>query len=383
LRSSNPSEDELVKRAPGRVSEELKAMHRRTFLNEMGALGAALVATPWLLGGCDAPPTRAGVLESLVRDVVVPDCRVLSDESVRLERASVAFGNQPDDVRLKALNEQFRRTLLAWKKGYAFRAGPIVESNALLRTMFWPVRSREIDMLIAGTQTIDGNLIEDLGVDLKGLYAMEHLLFDPPEPGVSVLERFEGSAGARARDFLVALARSVNGYADQLMAALADGGDFARMYAQQTQENLELLVNQMVSTVETVAVQRLGFAFELGKAGRLTRDSVEGGKSGLSTRIPQTLLATTERFYLGVNGIGLGSLTRLASEPIDQRIKQAFQQARSKLAALSSPLEQAVTQQSEALLGAMTSTRELELALKVDLPSALGVLLTFSLGDGD
>ena len=40
--------------------------------------------------------------------------------------------------------------------------------------------------------------------------------------------------------------------------------------------------------------------------------------------VAETLLATTERFYLGVNGHGLGALTKQASEPIYERVRKAF-----------------------------------------------------------
>ncbi|MFT3926342.1 MAG: imelysin family protein [Myxococcales bacterium] len=357
-------------------------MHRRAFLRQLAASSAALYgATLW--SACSHPPSRKEVLAALVQDVVVPDVRALAKESQALEVSATAFARAPSQAGLDALQAQWKRCLLAWKKGFAFRAGPIVESNALLRTMFWPVRSREIDSLIGGAQAITDSFVEQLGVDLKGLFALEHLLFDPPQAGQGPLERFMGSGGARASEYAVALAKNVNAYADDMQAALGDGAAFARSFSESTEQNLNSLVNQMVSTVETVAVQRLGFTLELLKNQRLSSDSLEGGKSGLSTQISETLLATTERLYLGVNGHGLAALTKQASEPIEARVGAAFEGARKTLAALGAPLEQAATKTLGKLEGAAAAARELEIALKVDLVSALGVTLTFTLGDGD
>ena len=235
-----------------------------------------------------------------------------------------------------------------------------MESNALLRTMFWPVRPREIDSLLGSQRAIDASLLEELGVDLKGLFAMEHLLFDAPREGGSPLERFQGPGGARASEFAVALANDVDRYADSVMAGVADGSLFAQSFSESTEQSLGLLVNQMVATVETITAQRLGFTLELLKNKRLSAEGIEGGKSGLSTQISETLLETTERFYLGVNGQGLGALTKQASEPIHERVRTAFAGARSALKALGAPLEQAAIQNLRGLESATAAARELE-----------------------
>ncbi len=357
-------------------------LNRRAFLLRMGVSSAAFLGGG-LFTACSSPPSRREVLAALVRDVVVPDAQALSKESARLKQSTQRFAGAPTASALSELQRQWKCTVLAWKRGYAFRAGPIVESNALLRTMFWPVRAREMDSLIESQRAIDAGLLDELGVDLKGLFAMEHLLFAPPRKGTSPLERFQGPGGARASEYAVALADDVDRYADSVMAGLADGSLFAQSFAERTEESLGLLVNQLVATVETVAAQRLQFTLDLLKSKRLAVDSVEGGKSGLSTQIVGTLLATTERFYVGVKGQGLAALTKQVSEPIHERVSTAFASARAAVEALDAPLEQVAAQNVKGLEAAAEATRELEISLKVDLASALGVLLTFSLGDGD
>lgn len=50
---------------------------------------------------------------------------------------------------------------------------------------------------------------------------------------------------------------------------------------------------------------------------------------------------------------------------------------------ISEPLERAVERDQDAITDAVSAVKALELALRVDLASALGVTLTFTATDGD
>jgi predicted lipoprotein len=64
-------------------------------------------------------------------------------------------------------------------------------------------------------------------------------------------------------------------------------------------------------------------------------------------------------------------------------VSQRYTEALAAVRALEAPLERVVTTDRATLAAAAQATKALELALKVDLASALGVTITFQTGDGD
>ena len=68
---------------------------------------------------------------------------------------------------------------------------------------------------------------------------------------------------------------------------------------------------------------------------------------------------------------------------MEPRTRAAFADARRALHALAAPVEIAVLDHRPDVEHAAGATKALELNLKVDLASALGVTLTFAGGDGD
>jgi predicted lipoprotein len=111
---------------------------------------------------------------------------------------------------------------------------------------------------------------------------------------------------------------------------------------------------------------------------------VQGAPSGVSTALVLAQLTATEALYLGREGDhGLAALVRPVAPTIDERVRSRFRAAKQALTRLGAPLERAVAADRAQVLTAFRALKELELALKVDLASALGVTLTFTGGDGD
>jgi predicted lipoprotein len=259
----------------------------------------------------------------------------------------------------------------------------MVDTNALLRAAFWPARPAAIEAALNGTLSIDDALVEALGADAKGMYAVGALLFPLDLDEMRALAAFEGGAGERRRGLLFALARNVASHAESANRALGTGRDFAERYGAAGQESVSRLVNQMVSTVETLAFNRLGLVLGLAENRMLKPAEVEGWPSGSSTALAQAELTGIARLYGTSKRGGLGELVRAVAPAIDLRVQQRLDEALKAVRQLSAPLERVVMENRAALAAAVASTKALELSLKVDVASALGVTLTFQTGDGD
>jgi uncharacterized protein len=352
---------------------------RRDFLTN----GAIFWASCVLGQGCHKPRTKREVLSELVLEVVAPDLRAVVAASQKQRDIVAAFRDAPTLASLRTARQACRVALPAWKRAHCFRSGPMVDTNALLRAAFWPPRPAAIEAVVTGVAPIDDALVEALGADAKGMYAVEALLFPLDLDETRVLAAFEGGSGERRRTLLFALARNVASHAQSANRALGDGHAFAERYGAAGQESVSRLVNQMVSSVESLAFSRLGIVLGLAESRMLKPADVEGWPSGSSTALALAELTGIERLYGTSKRGGLRELVRVASPAIDLRVQQRLDEALKAVRQLSAPLERVVMDNRAALAAAVASTKALELALKVDVASALGVTLTFQTGDGD
>jgi predicted lipoprotein len=331
--------------------------------------------------GRKRPASRGDVLARVASEVAVPAMRVLAALNAQLSRALHALPTAPRGAALDPARKALGLALLAWERAYTFRSGPFVESNAFLRAKFWPVRKSSFEALLLGTDPIDAGRIGALGVDVKGLYALERLLWAPrPDaPG----EPLFSARPERARALASALAADIEKHGQAAAQLLGDGSAFTTRFAADGQASIVLLVNQLIESVEAVVNDRLERALGLHRHGRLKPGELLGDFSGLSTELVCTTLRQVRALYLGPADDGLGLLVKQVAPQIDAHLRDALQAAVAAAEALGAPLEQAVSHAATKLEGARDQARALERAFKAELTSALGVTLSIAAGDGD
>jgi predicted lipoprotein len=321
-------------------------------------------------------------LRALIEQVVVPTTANVAATSRRLDGALARLAGEPSLTTLRQAREQWQHTLLSWKRADAFHQGPIMDANCLLRAMFWPVRTAGIDELLQGSQAIDDASINVMGVDRRGLFALEYLLYSADEADERIVLGFTGSAGERRARLARSLAGNISDCADSTARALGDGKAYASKFADGGQESLNRLALHLVSTVENLCVDRLARISSLAKNGQLARAEVEGGGSRMSLQIALAHLRAAEELYRGVDR-GLSELVKAQSPAVDESLRAAFAQALGAVSKLGLPLEEVAKRDLAALDAAVVVLKKLEHALKSELLSTLGVSASFSSVDGD
>ncbi|HET9934462.1 MAG TPA: imelysin family protein [Polyangiaceae bacterium] len=354
-------------------------MQRRSLLR-LGALSAfALVGAP----GCARPIKREDVLSRLVRDVAVPELQATLKASERLSSALSALGATPTLTSLSFARAAFAQCLLAWKRAQCFKNGPIVDTNALVRATFWPPRTAAAEALMNGNDPIDQHRVDSLGVDVKGLYTLEYVLFPAGLGDDAALALLSSQPGRRRLVFATVLATSVLEYVRRAADAMGDGDAFAKRFAEGGKQSMSRVVGQLISSVEALAISRLGAVLGLSESRLLKPTDIEGAPSHLSSQIVASELAAVSRIYHGEGRTSLAGLVESLSRPIAARIDSSLSEAERAVAALKAPLEVEVSERRPAVEAALKSVKALERALKVDLASTLGITLTFQAGDGD
>jgi len=332
---------------------------------------------------CRRTPRREDVLDALVREVMVPEVNQVARACRELVVATGRLAAEPSATELDRSRAAWKSVALSWKRTSVFRDGPLTDTGALVRATYWPPRRDGIDEVLRSPQPIDVPFVENLGSDLKGVYGLEYLLFDR-EGGESALAQLSSEQGGDSRDMVRACADEVRVLGERAARAFGpEGRDYAAALSHEGQNGLNRVVSQMIEAVEGYATSRLSLILWLGSLNRVRRVDVEGGPSRISTDLAISLLESSERLYRGSRSGGLSSLVRNGAPKIHERVQGAFRAAIGSARALRAPLEDAVSSNRPKVEAFMASVKALEIALKSDLASALGVTLDFASGDAD
>jgi uncharacterized protein len=348
----------------------------------IAALLAATALQAVALGSaCRRGPTRAQVLGAMVEHTILPGYRARVAAFAELRAAVERLAEQPAPDRLAAARDSWRRSLAALKRTYGFRSGPTGELDLHYRLAYFPVRPASIEALLAGDKPLPAALAES-GVAVKGLFALEYLLFDPAGGDGAVLAALTGSP--RRRQWLVLAARELEARAAELVRASAQALP-AQVAREGGQPLLGRLANEMLETVESVVVGKLDHVTTLARSGALGRGRLEGERSGSAGLIADAMLEGVDRLYRGPGdpAPGLRVLVQAAAPAVDARVLSALAGARTALSALDLPLERAAREAPDRLARARVACHALEVAMKADMMNALAVTLTFRSIDGD
>lgn len=330
------------------------------------------------------PFTKTAMLENLARTVIIPAYSDFAARCRDLVTASEKLCESPDTNSLDAVQAAWSEAMLAWRPAQVVRAGPLLDQDILSRIHFWPIRRQSVEKVLADKAPITDAYIRRLGAPAVGLCAMEFLLFDLKGGDAAVLATFRGAQSERRKTYLKALAADLLGNAERVLTAwnAAEGG-YKTTFVAGGQDSVNLIVNDMLQAIEIAAEERLKYAIFLHEGKLLRLDFIQGAAAGISQRGVAQVLRGGHRLFSGGGGFGLVSHLRQIKSPLADRIEVQFQLALKAVDDIGAPLEKALLKDPAVVKQAYEECKKLEIALKVELVSALGVTLTFNSTDGD
>jgi hypothetical protein len=273
-----------------------------------------------------------------------------------------------------------------------YQAGPISDRDFVPAFYYWQVLPYRMQDLLKASRLVDQAYLEELGVTVRGLFALEYLLFEPAKTQTNgagktalVLEGLTGPDAEKYRAYLGALGQELASKATLLADDwnLAGTAGASQKFAAGGQQSVNLLVNQLAACVEDAAERHLRFVLVLPSPIAKQLYRVERSRSGSSLAGLVTALQGAREIFTGRGGLGLNDALAHVNPDLEKRLATQFDSTIATTRAIGVPLEDAVINNRAAVQAAYEQTRALELLLKVDVVSALGVTLTFSSNDGD
>jgi uncharacterized protein len=337
-----------------------------------------------LMAGKGAGATsKQAALDSIARNVLLPAYSDLAARCREFATAADALTASPSEQTLGRAQQRWREALLSWRRAQSFAHGPIADLGVYNRIQFWPSRRQSVDRVLRAQRPIDDGYIQELGANAVGLSALEMMLFDTRQDDAARLKAFSGTEGARQRDYFRALARELVQKTTSVEAAWKRPGGYAAVFGAGGQDQLNVLVNDILAAIETGAQDRLRLAREVRADSQFRAELVEGGLSNTSHPGLLALLTGAQSMFSGAGAIGLDDYLRHLRPATARRVELQFQKAVDSVRAIDAPLEQAAATKAAALQQAQDDCRALEILLKTEVASTLGVTLTFKSKDGD
>ena len=337
---------------------------------------------------------REGMLTHYADNIIVPRYVNFENAVNGLNWQTEAFIADPTESNLAAVKAAWKASVLSWQRCAMFEFGPA--ANILLQTSsnVYPADTQQVEAnIMSGIYDLDS--VENLAA--KGLPALDYLLFkDTPE---STVAAFNAGEDAQQRlDYLGAVVNLLQTQIDQVNEAWHNGyrDEFISSTGTSVGSSLGLLLNAMNQSFETnTRMQKLGLP-----SGAATfsmtplPDHVEAyfeGQSNVS--FIEASMIGFEDLYLGNTesgqaGIGLGEyLTSLQAthnnSMLHSVIQSQFDDVFTSVELLDDPLSAFVETDQQTAISVYVEMQQLVVLWKVDMMSALGVLITYQDNDGD
>jgi uncharacterized protein len=337
---------------------------------------------------------KSAMLTNYADNLIVPN---LQNFKMSLDSLEVSFQNfvqAKTTVNLNDAREKYRIAYIRFQHIASFEFGP--SESELVRANFntYPCNSAQINSNIALGNYNLGTLNN---LDAKGFPAIDFLLYGNNETDAEIVALFDTEAkGSNRVSYINACLSDMQLKTNNIVNAWMSSyrNTFISSTGAQIGSSLGLLINQLNFEIDLLKNAKLGIPLGKKSLGTALPEKCEAYYSNtLSVMLAKECLLAIENNYLGRSASGIDSKglddyleaikSQRGSETLNNAIKNQFALAKSKLNTLPEPLSASVINATTTVDAAYLEIVKLLVLLKTDVPSALGVIITYQDGDGD
>lgn len=333
---------------------------------------------------------KEAMLENIGQSVAIVSYAELNASLDALDEAVSAFEVERTAANLEILRAQFLQTYSLWEACSVFEFGPAAEHRLRLTLNTFPADTAQIN---TNVESGSYDLSAAQNSDAKCLPALDHLLFSRGDVAASLAWLKDEQYSEYRVDYIaanVALARQE--VKEVLNAWQPAAGnyldDFKSNTGSSVSSSLGFLVNQICYEYELLKNARIGIPLGKKTLGVPQPEKVEARASQYSLELAIANLDGIEAAWAGGQGSGIDDYldalgAKHGSQNLSAAIRAGFADVRTKLQAVEPTLAQAVADKSPEVEAAYAAIEQLVVLLKVDMPSQLGVQITYQDNDGD
>jgi len=318
----------------------------------------------------DSFSSRQLLLSDVATNVISSTYRDLSDKSIALRNNIEALIFSATEENLNTCKTDWRALKSVWAQSEGFLFGPVVTENAAYRMNTWPLNRNGIDSIVATTVTLSEVYVNAINGNLKGLQAIEYLLFGA-NGNKSATELTE-----RELLFLNALIINIQSITAKLaldwktdssvgfFKPFVYAGDGSGIFSSQI-DVFELLSDSLIGLTNRIGGNQADWQFSL------TNQNLEViPYSASSIRIFKDNIQGIKNIYIGsylTDGKGLEDFIIIHNTTLNTKIKQQLDEALAAFAAITDPFGIAITTQATQIQTAITKVNALKSSLKDEM----------------
>jgi len=292
-------------------------------------------------------------------------------------------------IDLQVVKQKFQTAYIKYQRCDLFEFGP-AETHIIRSSLnVFPTDSVQINSNIAlGTY----NLSVIANLDAKGFPALEFLFYGNGASENSILGLFSNTNRKQyVSDLLTEMSTKINSVVSSWSSSYRN--TFINSLNTDVGSSIGFLVNQLNFQLDYLKNAKIGIPLGKKSLGVAVPTSCEAYYTAYSVSYAKETLNLIENAYLGrsvsgSNGKGFDDyLAHLDAKynggSLNDAINTQFAIAKTKLSAVPDPLSTQVTANAAVVDAAYVELVKLLVLLKTDMPSSLGVVITYQDGDGD
>lgn len=342
------------------------------------------------LTSAKAAEPETAFLSSLSSQVIGPAYQTLLARASALQAASEVClsDKQNSEQVLQEMKPLWRATMSAWQELQWINFGPVIEQNRQWRLQFWPDKKNIVGRKMKNLLTLSAVSQQDLeqaGVLVQGLPAMEYLLYDA--------EATKAPSAALRCEISARIAYAIKQTSAELAEAwpqYAKGFIKAQRVATSEEDptvnpHVNITISSLSQFLSQVADQKLKSPFAINLSRSANGYFLESWRSQSSLDNVSENLSGIEKVYHqgGLKGYLIAKRQPAIAKQIEQQLAAArktidqydfafFQQ-------LSSPEDKSFAR----IVPLFNSLHQLAVTVEKDLIHALGIQVGFNASDGD
>lgn len=333
---------------------------------------------------------KKAMLLNIADKLIIPDYKSLKTVLDSLHDSFEMFKSNSNIVQFQDLKLKLHRAYLTYQRVNIYGLGPGEDLSIRSNFNVFPSKASLIESNIrSGTYNLES--LNNLAT--KGFPALDYLIYGVNKTEAEQIQLFKDDANRMNyfADVLTNMRNKTNAVITSWETSYRE--TFINSLGTDIGSSIGFLVNQINFELDFLKNAKIGIPLGLKSGGTILPQDCEAYYGGQSVEYALETLRAIENVYLGRSnnsdeGIGFDDyLVHLdlkhGGSTLHESIKKQFGNARTSLKAVSNPLSEQIKTNQSLVNNAYKELVKLLVLLKTDMPSGLGVIITYQDGDGD
>ncbi len=336
------------------------------------------------------PYDKQALLTNMADNVILPNYNAFKLSLDSLINAYNTFKTSELQSDYQIVKQKLHAACVNYQRISPYEFGPAETVIVRMNFNVFPTDTAQIKSNISsGVYTLDAAS----NLDAKGFPSLDYLFYGNNQSESAMIQLFVNSANRKQyvtdllNDMSVKLNTVINGWNTSYH------NTFVNSLGTDVGSSIGFLVNQLNFELDYLKNAKIGTPLGKKTLGIAIPDKCEAYYGAQSLQYAYETLLAIENVYLGrsksgINGEGFDDyLIHLRAEyngvSLNDAINNQFAVCKTKLSAIANPLSSQVTANPGVVDAAYVELVKLLVLLKTDMPSNLGVIITYQDGDGD